>query len=245
LQQYVGDESAVSPPQARPCTFLDELGQKHKPTKRAHDYLKHYHLHFHEVRMRVQAVLEIGVDSGRSLAMWEEYFPNAAIHGIDIDARCKESEGGRRKIHIGNAADPQFLAGVVGTMPNGFDIVIDDGSHQMEDQLRSFDYLFPRLTGHGVYVIEDTGACVGDFGSRTINRLAKLIEHINYWPSTMPCPWPPDMQTVAPRNWVSQFPGRGHWADRHITGISFYRWIVFVQRGLNPEDNPCFRGEWI
>ena len=77
--------------------------------------------------------------------------------------------------------------------------------------------------------------------ARVIGRLAGLIGHINNWPATMPSPWPPDGREP-PADWLSHFPTRGHWADRNIVGISFYRWIVFIHRGLNPDDNPYFRG---
>ena len=96
--------------------------------------------------------------------MWEEFFPNAAIHGIDIDPRCKKHEGGRRAVHIGDASDPAFLDGILAKEPNGFDIAIDDGSHRMEHQLACFNHILPRLTSRGIYVVEDTGACVGDVG---------------------------------------------------------------------------------
>lgn len=219
-----------------PNNVLEQLGEKYKPSKRLHDYLKYYHLHLSGIRMQVRTVLEIGVDAGTSLAMWEDYFPNARIHGIDIHPACERSVGGRRQVHIGNAIDPTFLETVLASEPDGFDIVIDDGSHLMEDQLFSFNYLFPRLTSHGIYVIEDTGPCAGDYNSRVIARFAKMIRHVNYWPSAMPFPWPPDNLDPS-HNWLARFPSQGHWGDRNIIGISFYRWMVFVHRGCNPQDN--------
>lgn len=224
-----------------PDNLLEQLGKKYQPTKRMHNYLQHYSLHFQGIRHSVRNVLEIGVDSGQSLHMWAEYFPNARIHGIDIREECRVHESERCRVHIGDASDPRYLDSLLAQVSEGFDIVIDDGSHEMRHQLVAFEYLFPRLTSHGIYVVEDTGACVGDAGQRVIQQLAGLIPHINYWPDSMPCPWPPPASEPA-QNWLSHFPTSGHWACRHITGISFYRWIVFVQRGLNPEDNPFFLG---
>ena len=40
-------------------------------------------------------------------------------------------------------------------IPNDIDIVIDDGSHRIQDQLNSFNILYPKLKDSGVYVIED------------------------------------------------------------------------------------------
>ena len=40
-------------------------------------------------------------------------------------------------------------------MMPGFDIIIDDGSHDPKDQIKSFESLFPSLKCGGVYVVED------------------------------------------------------------------------------------------
>ena len=70
---------------------LEELGDKHRPTKRTAGYLPYYWRHFRDLREDVRNVLEIGVQSGRSLRMWEEFFPNATIYGLDIDPACREA----------------------------------------------------------------------------------------------------------------------------------------------------------
>jgi hypothetical protein len=36
-----------------------------------------------------------------------------------------------------------------------FDVIIDDASHQPEDQSRLFEWLWPSVAGYGWYVIED------------------------------------------------------------------------------------------
>ena len=40
-------------------------------------------------------------------------------------------------------------------MRDKFDIIIDDGSHNIRDQIISFNILFRKLIKHGMYVIED------------------------------------------------------------------------------------------
>ena len=209
---------------------LVEIGARFQPTKRNHNYLPHYWMHFRDIRNRVQKVLEIGVQTDRSLRMWEEFFPNATIYGIDIDAACVQFAGARRKILIGDQGDPAFLQTVINRTGGSFDIVIDDGSHTMDDQLRSFEYLFPALTNHGVYVIEDVG--VGDTKQLTLNALKKIVDHINYWPEgTASADWP----------YISSFPESATWIDKHVIGIAFYRYIVFILKGRNPQDNPYLK----
>jgi hypothetical protein len=205
---------------------LVELGERYQPTKRKHNYLPYYWMHFRDIRDSVQKVLEIGVQTDRSLRMWQDFFPAATIYGIDIDPACKKFENARCKIFIGDQGDPELLAEVI-RAAGPFDIVIDDGSHTMNDQLRSLEYLFPALTAHGIYVIEDIG--VGDTEHLTLNALKQLVDHINYWP-----------HGFASRDWpsLSTFPETATWPDRHVIGIAFYRYIAFILKGSNPEDNP-------
>jgi hypothetical protein len=208
---------------------LGELGEKYLPTKRLHNYLVHYWMHFRDVRFDVRKVVEIGVQTDRSIRMWEEFFPNATIYGIDIDPECRQFEGGRRRILIGDQADERFCARVIEETGGAIDIVIDDGSHLVEHQLKTFSLLFPAMSDHGIYVVEDTGGCVEDQELVTVNALKGLIDSVMYWP-----------KGFVPRDWphLTKFPDEAKWADKNIIGIAFYRWIVFVMRGRNPQDNP-------
>jgi len=211
---------------------LDELGAKHLPTKRDHNYLPYYWMHFRDIREQVKNVLEIGVESGRSLLFWEDFFPNATIHGLDINPDCRKFEGGRRKILIGSQGDPAFLQSIASSA-GPFDIIIDDGSHRVADQITSFNVLFSAMTSHGIYVIEDTGGCVGDYSLQTVNAMKTLVDRIMYWPQGLhPSLWP----------YLSEFsPEQTDFLTRNIIGVAFYRWIVFVMRGHNPQDNPYLK----
>ena len=89
--------------------LLEELGEKYKPTKRDHNYLKYYWTHFRDIRLDVRNVCEIGVETDRSIRMWAEFFPSATIYGIDINPECKKYETDRCKIFIGDQSDWTFL----------------------------------------------------------------------------------------------------------------------------------------
>ena len=226
--------SAVSPPSPFPFMVsssnpLEELGARYVPTKRIHNYLPYYWLHFQDIRFDVKNVLEIGVQSDHSIRMWEEFFPNATIYGLDIDPNCKQFEGGRRRILIGDQGDREFLDRVIRDADGAFDIVIDDGSHYVDDQLTTFEVVFPAMSDHGIYVIEDTGGCVGDFELATVRAMKSLVDSIMYWPRGFEASkWPH----------LTDFPAEAKWSDSNVVGIAFYRWIVFAMRGKNPQDNP-------
>jgi hypothetical protein len=206
--------------------LLEQLGEKYEPTKRWVGYLPYYWMHFRDIRLDVRSVCEIGVQSDRSVRMWEEFFPNATIYGLDIDEKCKEIEGGRVKIFIGDQSDTAFLNSFLSKLDGKLDIVIDDGSHIAEHQLITFETLFPAMSTHGIYVIEDI---VGDACTKTVNSLKEIADNVMYWPEGYEHEkWPQ----------LLHFDDRATWADRNIIGVAFYRHISFIMRGHNPEDNP-------
>lgn len=209
---------------------LEALGRKYGPTKRIHYYLPYYWMHLRDIREQVRNVCEIGVQSDRSIRMWEDFFPRATIWGVDIDPKVRAFEGGRRRIRIGDQSDRHFLAALVDEAPGGFDVVIDDASHNMRHQLITFDALFPALTDHGLYVIEDTGGMSGC--RKTVERMKQLVDGVMYWPAD----WDPTRWAQ-----LARLPEGAGWAARHTIGVAFYRWIIFIYRGHNPEDNPYLK----
>ena len=130
---------------------LSDLAKKHGTDKgpACHNYTELYESMFAGIREEKLKILEIGVLGGASLRMWYDYFPNAEIHGVEIDKDCLAFADDRFTIHIGDQGDRDFLD----TLPD-FDIVIDDGSHRVDDQIMSFKALWPNT--RLIYVVEDT-----------------------------------------------------------------------------------------
>jgi hypothetical protein len=136
-----------------------------------HGYTIFYEHHFCHLRNQPIRLLEIGVLDGRSLATWEQYFPEAKIYGLDIDPSCQRFEDARTKIFVGSQADPDFLRAVREDVPDGFDIIIDDGSHYVRHVKASFAGLFGHLRPSGIYVIEDLHVAGSlEWGSVAWNR---------------------------------------------------------------------------
>jgi len=87
--------------------------------------------------------------------MWKKYFgAGAQIFGLDIDPQCKLFEEDRIRIFIGDQGDRQFLRLLKQQLPK-LDILIDDGGHTMEQQIVTFQELFPHISANGVYMCED------------------------------------------------------------------------------------------
>lgn len=146
-----------------------------------HDYTNIYNRFFGVERNNIKTVLEIGVSYGSSLRMWQEYFQNAIIYGIDINPASK-FEHERIKILIGDQTDAKVLS----ELPNNFDIIIDDGGHHSTQQIESFKLLFPKVISGGIYVVED--CCCSywmEFNVNTkqsaVEYFKTLIDHVNFF----------------------------------------------------------------
>ncbi len=135
--------------------------QKHKTDKAEHRFDIPYSFFFDERRHEVKAVLEIGIKRGASLRVWEEYFPNATILGIDINPKYATSASERSRVFIGDQTDRDVLRQISTAADARFDLIIDDGSHMSDDQVATLSYLWPFLKPtYGIYAIEDLHAHV-------------------------------------------------------------------------------------
>lgn len=134
-------------------TYLNN--NKGRQMRKWMNYLDIYHEHFERYRGKSPTVIEFGVHYGGSLEMWRYYFGRRArIYGVDIDPRCRRSDRGRTKIFIGDQADREFLQTIVGQV-GPIDIVIDDGGHFPDQQIATFEVLYPAVKNDGIFVVED------------------------------------------------------------------------------------------
>jgi len=118
-------------------------------------YFDIYDRHFSEFRSKKVTVVEIGVFHGGSLQMWKKYFGRkSTITGVDVDDRTLQLAEPGIFVVLGDQADRLFLASL-GKSLGPIDIVIDDGGHTMEQQITSFEELWPFVSEGGVYLVED------------------------------------------------------------------------------------------
>src|SRR3954453_2454752 len=113
--------------------WTQALNHRGRPLHKWTHYFPAYERHFARFVNRPVTFVEIGAGRGGSLQMWKQYLgPFAQIVGLDIRPECKDFEGDQIAVRIGDQADTAFLADVVEEfgLP---DVVLDDGSHLMED----------------------------------------------------------------------------------------------------------------
>jgi len=198
-------------------------------------YTKQYSRYFSPLRNRKIKLLEIGIAEGASLKMWEEYFPNAEIFGIDINLKSKMYETKRTKVFVGDQKDRAFLRSVIKEVGSGLDVVVDDGGHKMSQHKASLEELFPNLVPGGIYAIEDLHTAYwrdyeGGYlkEGTTIEYLKSLIDGIN------------GVENVSDReSFVSQIWHRAFNIKRlaaintleNLEGIHFYKSIAFLFKG--------------
>jgi SAM-dependent methyltransferase len=128
-------------------------------------YFESYERHFARFRGQEVHILEIGIYSGGSLEMWQNYFgPRCKVYGVDIEARCKAYGTESVRVFIGDQADRSFWKRFKEEVPV-LDIVIDDGGHMPEQQIVSLEELLPQLRPGGVYLCEDVCLAFNEFAA--------------------------------------------------------------------------------
>lgn len=136
--------------------MLDELGIRYGTDKSSkhHDYCKVYEHYFMPLKDAPIVFVEIGIGGyefpdrgGESLRMWNAFFANASINGIDIHPK---------NFYISERVQLYFKPAAVDVISNLTpDIIIDDGSHINAETITNFKQCFPYLKSGGFYCIED------------------------------------------------------------------------------------------
>lgn len=137
----------------------------------AHSYIGWYEDTFSDHRENKLNVLEIGVLFGGSLKMWEKYFVNSEIYGIEdfsqqdgqwhyqfdpVDGDAVMSEVNRHeRITLFNfdCENAQLLEDHLHGL--SFDIIIDDANHKVTQQTKNFENYYPHVNNGGIYICED------------------------------------------------------------------------------------------
>ena len=131
--------------------------------KLAH-YLPEYQKLFSDFNGLRVNMLEIGVQHGGSYRIWKNFFGEDLLRwtGIDINQKClalnNQLAPEKGLVCCGSQADPVFLEEVA-SQRGEFDVIIDDGSHQSEHIIASFETLAKHVRDGGLYIVEDVHAC--------------------------------------------------------------------------------------
>jgi cephalosporin hydroxylase len=160
--------------------------EKYKTDKgTAHSYIDSYDELLAQYQNKQINFLEIGCLAGESLRMFNDYFENAEIYGIDnwsystnfdgtnVDLAdlCEKFKTKYPEIQLitCNSTDPYDVSLKI---KNTFDVIIDDGDHTLDGQFATFANFIPKLNAGGIYIIED----VAKYNIPTL--ISKIQNHI-------------------------------------------------------------------
>lgn len=180
-----------------------------------HTYHDMYERYLPALRNRRVKLLEIGGlgctlagGPGPSYYTWLEYFPYAELYFIEPDGECvdkwRDKLRGAKMVVVGDQADEAFLEGfwfsLAAADPDfGFDVIIDDGGHMMDQQMTSLQTLWKAVRPGGTYFVEDLEtsfleaygggrAAAGSLRRKetTVQMIQKMTEDLMYPDARMP-----------------------------------------------------------
>jgi SAM-dependent methyltransferase len=125
-----------------------------------HSYLEYYDVIFAPFKSKDINLIEVGVQSGGSLLLWNKYFSqNSKIFGFDIHQKhVDDFNNMATEQSINNATafcSDAYIFDYNTLEPKHFDIIIDDGSHYLECQKKAVETFKNKLTPGGIFIIED------------------------------------------------------------------------------------------
>lgn len=151
-------------------TELCELAYKYGSDKCPqinHTYTTYYYDLLKDRRDTIKKVVEIGIGSseymhytpeqyqtGASLRMWRDFFPNAQIYGADIQ-RSMLFEDERIKTFYCDQGNTKDIENLISETGSDIDLFIDDGFHLWGHQVHLCRVAMPLLDKNVIYIIED------------------------------------------------------------------------------------------
>jgi hypothetical protein len=140
----------------------DKSSQRLNPsnTNYCHPYTLFYNNLFKNKRNENLTIAELGILNGASLQMWNDYFPNSKIYGFELHISEINKFNNRYKydrislipLDVRNSNNITSTFSQLGVK---FDFILDDTSHEFEDQINIIKHIHPYIKDGGLLIIED------------------------------------------------------------------------------------------
>ena len=137
------------------------INQYTQPSKRksdkiiAHGYAKIYENLFKSKKNEHLEILEIGSFYGNASAALFFYFKNSLIYSADINPDMYKYKGSRLKNFFADTSSKDSINENILEKNIEFDIVIEDASHMLKDQIISLFMIFPKIKKGGIFIVEE------------------------------------------------------------------------------------------
>ena len=170
---------------------LCELGKKYDTDKSSqrnnvtdyrhcHPYTLFYDGLFKNKKNENLKIAELGILDGGSLLMWKEYFTNSEIYGFeynnDLINNFKQNfNNDRITLANINVNSKDSIIKAFSDLNVQYDIIVEDTTHQFEDQIRVIENTYSYLKPGGILIIEDIFKSYNE--KNYIDRLTPILEH--------------------------------------------------------------------
>ena len=138
--------------------FINQYLQPAKKNKNkieAHGYAKIYEEVFNVFKEKNINILELGSFYGNAAAALFFYFDKANIFSGDINPDMFKYKSNRIKNFYIDSSSRNSLENDLIIKKNNFDIIIEDASHMLKDQIISLFMLFPLVNSGGYFIVEE------------------------------------------------------------------------------------------
>ena len=125
-----------------------------------HSYLELYQQLLFSKKNTAKNVLEVGILNGGSIKLWNDFFINATVYGLDIININRVWEKIKNNNNIilyteTDAYNEEFFNTTFLNCGIKFDMLLDDGPHTL-DSMKQFIKLYSQvMTDDGILIIED------------------------------------------------------------------------------------------
>lgn len=138
--------------------FTNQYAQPSKKNNQlidAHGYAKIYENYFKEIKKNKMNIIELGAFYGNASAALYFYFKNSFIFSADINPDMFLYRSKRIKNFYTDTSSRSSIQENLLKMDIKFDIIIEDASHMLKDQIISLFMLFKSLQSGGLFIIEE------------------------------------------------------------------------------------------
>lgn len=163
----------------------DKSSQRNNVTnsRHCHPYTLFYNGIFKNHRNKPLNIAELGILDGASLLMWQEYFTKANIYGFEynktfIDNFKTKFNNERIVLSEINVTESQSIIKAFND-DTLYDIIIEDTTHQFEDQIKVIENIYNKLKPGGILIIENIFKRYSE--SNYIDHLKPILHNFQSW----------------------------------------------------------------
>jgi FkbM family methyltransferase len=142
--------------EGKPHYSLDKIVNNMITNKNTlHSYLETYETLLKGKQISCKNVLELGICGGGSIKLWNDYFVNANIYGIDANDGHHFLSEYKRVKHLNQNAFSQESISYLSDQNVKFDLIIDHGPISLENMVFFVQHYTKLLADDGILIVED------------------------------------------------------------------------------------------